>query len=286
MSVVEKQNGSPLPSPKPFLKWAGGKRQLLRELAAQVDRAKDFGSFHEPFLGGAALFFEMYGTNRLESRAAFLSDSNPRLIETYEAVRDDVEALIHVLRTHASHHTRDYYYNLRGSEPKNLAERAARMVYLNRTCFNGLYRENSRGEFNVPLGRYKNPKICDAENLRAVSTALQQAKLECRHFDTVLDRAKSGDFVYFDPPYVPLSKTSSFTAYDRNGFGETEQRKLASVFAELDRRSVKVLLSNSMTPLVRELYAGFRVDTIYANRAVNSRADRRGKVAEALVRNF
>lgn len=273
-------------APRPFLKWAGGKRQLLPELLPRVDAARPFGRYHEPFVGGGALFFELCGTSRLGRRQAYLSDNNPRLIETYTAVRDGVEDVIAELERHAERHSEDHYYRTRAQVPLTPPARAARTIYLNRTCFNGLYRENSRGEFNVPIGRYANPTICDAPNLRAAADALKRAKIECRHFETVLDCAKSGDLVYFDPPYVPVSKTSSFTAYDRGGFGEPEQRRLAEVFAELDRKGVKVLLSNSMTPLVRELYGSFRIDTIYAARAVNSRADRRGKIEEALVRNF
>lgn len=272
----------PLRKPVPFLKWAGGKRQLLSELLSRADRVAPFERYHEPFVGGGALFFEMYSTARLGRKRAFLSDSNPRLIETYQAIQADVEVVLDELEAHAKRHSKEHYYDVRSSTPQT----PARIIYLNRTCFNGLYRENSRGEFNVPMGRYANPKICDAPNLRAVSAALRRAKLECRPFESVLDRAKPGDFVYFDPPYHPVSKTASFTAYARGGFGEDEQRKLASVFAELDRKSVKTMLSNSMTPLVLELYAKFRIDTVHANRAVNCRADQRGKIQEALVLNF
>ena len=272
--------------PKPFLKWAGGKRQLLLELLKRVEAAGDFGRYHEPFIGGGALFFAMYGTDKLGLKQAYLSDNNSRLIETYRALAEDAESVIGELESHAANHSDAYYYRVRAASPEALVERAARIIYLNRTCYNGLYRENSRGEFNVPVGRYANPTICDAPNLRAVAKALQRAKVECRHFETVLNRANPGDLVYFDPPYVPVSRTASFTAYDRGGFGEAEQRRLASVYVELAKNGVKVLLSNSMTPLVRELYKDFRIETIYANRAVNSRADRRGKVPEALVRNF
>ena len=164
--------------------------------------------------------------------------------------------------------------------------RAARIIYLNRTCYNGLFRENSKGEFNVPIGDYRNPPICDEKNLRAVAEALRKAKLEARPFECVLDRAEADDLVYFDPPYHPVSKTASFTAYAKDGFGEAEQHRLADVFAELDKRGVKVILSNSYTPFVLNLYKGFRIGKVFATRAVNSRADLRGKVSEALARNF
>lgn len=273
-------------TPRPFLKWVGGKGQLLDELLARVEKAKPFGRYHEPFVGGGALFFELARRGLLGRKKAYLSDNNANLIDTYRAVRDDVDGVIELLTAHKARHNEEYYYQVRATVPESLSERGARIIYLNKTCFNGLFRENSRGEFNVPCGRYKNPLICDADNLRACAEALRKTKLEVRPFETVLKHAKPGDLVYFDPPYVPLSKTSSFTSYDKAGFGEKEQRRLAEVFAQLDRKDVSVLLSNSMTDLVRELYGDYEIDAILATRLVNSRADRRGKIAEALVRNF
>ena len=281
--------------PRPFLKWVGGKGQLLPELMARVGKAGDFGRYHEPFVGGGALFFELYKTGRLRKHA-WLSDNNPRLIETYQGVKLHVDEIIKLLKCHKAAHCEEYYYEVRAKVPKTLTARAARIIYLNKTCYNGLYRENSKGQFNTPFGRYKNPQICDEENLRAVSMALKKAKIENRHFETVVDAAESGDLVYFDPPYHPVSKTASFIAYtphkrekgilDRGTFGEDSQRLLARVYEQLHAKGVKILLSNSMTDFVRDLYGGFRIDQVAANRAVNSRADRRGKVSEALVRNF
>lgn len=282
---MKPRNERPAP-PRPFLKWAGGKGQLLDELLARVDKAGQFERYHEPFIGGGALFFHLYRLGRLARKQAYLSDSNERLIETYLAVRDHVEDVIGLLRGHAAAHSHDYYYEVRARVPETVPERAARIIYLNRTCFNGLYRENSRGGFNVPMGKYANPTICDAENLRAVSEALKQAHIEACPFESVLRRARPADLVYFDPPYHPVSKTSSFTAYAKDNFGEDDQRKLAGVFVKLAQNGVKVLLSNSMTPLVQSLYERFDIDEVFATRAVNSRADRRGKIAEALVRNF
>jgi len=279
-------NGGRYALPRPFLKWVGGKGQLLGELTQRIEPAGDFGRYHEPFVGGGALFFELYRSARLKKRKAYLSDNNPRLIETYQGVKDDVDRIIRALLRHKARHSEEYYYEVRAKVPRTPTARAARIVYLNKTCYNGLYRENRKGEFNSPFGRYKNPAICDEENLRAVSKALQRVTIENRHFEDVLDKAKPGDLVYFDPPYVPVSKTASFTAYDRGGFGEDSQRLLAHVFSELSKNRVNVLLSNSMTEFVRELYADFTIDEVAANRAVNSRADRRGKVSEALVRNF
>lgn len=268
--------------PRPFLKWAGGKTQLLGPLLAHVDRLSPFGAYHEPFLGGGALYFELVASGRLGG-AARLSDANPALVTVYEVVRDDVEALIVRLREHAARHDEAHYYAVRAEAPSERVEQAARFIYLNKTCFNGLYRENAAGRFNVPIGRYTNPAICDEPVLRAASAALRGAVVAHRGFAAVLDVARPGDLVYFDPPYVPLSATASFTRYARDDFGDTDQVALAAVFRALAARGVKVLLSNSMTPRVRELYAGFSVDTVLASRAVNSRGGGRGAVEEALV---
>ncbi|MCC6796109.1 MAG: DNA adenine methylase [Candidatus Hydrogenedentes bacterium] len=272
--------------PRPFLKWVGGKGQLLNELLAQVDRAGKFHRYHEPFVGGGALFFELVRTGRMPAAKAYLSDNNANLIAVYRGVREDVDRVIALLLEHKRKHSEKHYYEVRARAPKDDIDQAARIIYLNKTGYNGLYRENSQGKYNVPFGRYKNPGICDEENLRAVAKALQKAKLEVRHFAKVLDCVDKGDFVYFDPPYHPVSKTASFTGYDKGGFSEDFQRLLAKIAEDLDARGVRVLLSNSMTPLVKELYAKFTIDEVFANRNVNSRGDRRGKISEALIRNF
>jgi len=248
--------------------------------------ARPFKQYHEPFVGGGALFFDLYRRGAFKRRKAYLSDNNGRLIEAYLGVQQDVERVIALLELHRAAHNKDYYYEVRANVPDDPIERAARIIYLNKTCFNGLYRENSKGLFNVPMGRYKNPLICDAENLRAVSEALQAARIEQSPFADVVKRARRDDLVYFDPPYHPLSTTASFTAYHESGFAETDQRALGEVFRALDKKGVRVLLSNSMTPLIQEIYQDFHIDEVFATRNVNSRADRRGKIAEALVRNF
>lgn len=271
--------------PRPFLKWVGGKRQLLRELLPRIEAAGPFERYHEPFLGGGAVFFALTRTTQF-GKWPWLSDTNPRLIETYSSVREDVDGLIRKLKRHSACHDKEYFYKTREQEPKDALARSARLIYLNKTCFNGLYRENKRGKFNVPIGRYTNPTICDEENLRAASEALQRVKLESMSFEHILDRARPGDLVYFDPPYHPLSSTASFTAYAKNGFGEDGQRKLASVYSELSQIGVKVLLSNSDTPFTRRLYRKYRPTDVMVSRQVNSRADRRGKVPEILVQNF
>lgn len=273
-------------SARPFLKWVGGKGQLLPELAKRVALARPYNRYHEPFFGGGALFFWLKANRALGKGQAHLTDNNPNLLEAYIGVRDHVEEVIRLLEAHKLAHCEAHYYAVRANVPFLLPDRAARIIYLNRTCFNGLYRENSRGEFNVPMGRYKNPLICDADNLRAVSAALKRAKLAQRPFREVLHHAVAGDFVYFDPPYWPLSDTSSFTAYAKDNFGRADQEELADVYRQLAERGVRVLLSNSDTPLIHELYAGFTIETVQATRNVNSKADARGKISELLVRNF
>lgn len=268
--------------PAPFLKWAGGKRQLLPEL---LRRTPDLSGarYHEPLLGGGALFFALKGSGRLGRRGARLTDINPELINSYQAVRDHVEALIKLLRTHKN--DEDHYYKVRAQDPRRLdpVQRAARLIYLNKTCFNGLFRENQNGVFNVPFGRYARPRFCAEETLRAARDALRGVTIEVASFEEVTQAARRGDFIYFDPPYVPLSKTASFTRYSAGGFGEAAQARLALVAAHLAGRGVNVMLSNSVAPLVRELYAGFLVEEVQATRAINSRADRRGAITELLI---
>ena len=270
--------------PRPFLKWAGGKTQLLADLTERVPQY--FGTYHEPFVGGGALFFKLYRGKRIVD--AFISDLNAELIDAYLAVRDHVEDVIGLLSGYP--HDQEFYYNLRSQDPwkMDLPERAARMIYLNKTGYNGLYRVNKQGQFNVPFGRYKAPKYCDRANLEAVSRALRNARIECASFESVLERAQPGDFVYFDPPYAPISRTSYFTAYQPNGFSRQDQRILRDVCLELTERSVNVMLSNSATHLVRRLYSGYRliVGEVRANRAINSNAKKRGKLTELIVTNY
>jgi DNA adenine methylase len=276
--------------PRPFLKWVGGKGQLLPELLARVDCVPELAKarYYEPFVGGGALFFELVRTGRLGRKKAVLSDNNLTLIDTYTCVRDDVDAVIDLLVEHKARHGEEYFYQVRERVPEDRVEQAARIIYLNKTCYNGLFRVNSKGLFNAPFGRYKNPAICDEPNLRAVSEALKRATLKHRPFESVLKHAEPGDVVYFDPPYHPVSKTASFTGYGQNGFGEAEQRCLADVCETLHRRDVWVMLSNSDAPFIWELYKdrGLHLSKVYATRNVNSRGDLRGKVVEALVANL
>ncbi len=273
------------PPPRPFLKWVGGKRQLLPELLKTVEAAQPYRHYHEPFLGGGALFFALARTGRLRE-TSYLSDVNQNLTEAYIGLRDETEVVIELLKKHRAKHTEKYYYKVRGRVPHTLAERAARLIYLNKTCYNGLYRENSKGQFNAPFGRYKNPLICDEENLRAVAKALSGVNIATKGFALVLGSAKRGDLVYFDPPYHPVSETASFTAYSRGGFPERAQRELRDICARLTKRGVKTILSNSMTDFTRTLYKDYFFYRVFAKRVVNSNAERRGKVPEALITNF
>lgn len=260
---------------KPFLKWVGGKRQLLPEILALAPRR--FGAFHEPFVGGGAVYFA------LAPGRAFLSDSNERLVRAYRGVRDDCDQVIAKLARYR--HDRVVYERVRrrAIDERDDADVAAWMIYLNRTGYNGLYRVNSRNQFNVPFGRYVRPRICRPENLRACSAALAGAELSTGDFSQVLERARSGDFAYFDPPYVPLSATSSFTSYTHDGFDHAAQVRLRDVALELKRRGVRVLVSNSSAPLVRELYQRFELKEVRAARPVNSKASGRGKLVELLI---
>lgn len=284
--VYQKSSGRPINAieARPFLKWAGGKRRLLKYLLARLP--SDFGTYFEPFAGSGALFFELASQGLLTS--AYLSDVNPSLIDTYIGICERSEEVIALLKRHKKRHGAEYYYETRALVPKNLpaAERAARMIYLNKTCYNGLYRENKSGQFNVPVGRYKNPMICDEENLRAVSIMLRRANIARRHYADAVLRVTPRDFVYFDPPYNPRSATSSFTAYDRHGFDEEDQIMLHSIFRELAEHNVYVMLSNSDTPLIRELYADFDTQRVYANRSINSKANKRGKISELIIRSY
>lgn len=277
------------PIATPFLKWAGGKSQLLAQYEPFFPREPLRGYF-EPFVGSGAVFFHLRGRGLFSSY--YLSETNEELLNCYRAVRDHVDDLIALLREHQARHSRDYYYTIRNLDRNSAwlhassVERAARLIYLNKTCYNGLWRVNRQGHFNVPMGRYKKPEIVNEARLRAASRALQGVHLAVEDFEQVIRRAGRGDFVYLDPPYIPLSETANFTSYTREEFSEYEHRKLALVFAELDRKGCRVMLSNSDTPLTRELYRHFRIETVSARRAINSASTRRGAVPEVVVLNY
>jgi len=265
---------------RPFIKWAGGKGHLLPYFSPFFPSMEKGSRYFEPFIGSAAVFFS------LQPPHALLSDSNAELIQLYQVVQQDVENLILALQKHDN--KKEYYYQVRALDPATLppVERAARLIFLNKTCYNGLYRVNRKGQFNVPFGRYRNPPICDPDGLRAASLALQSAELRMADFEEAVSTARGLDFIYFDPPYQPISKTSSFTGYTAGKFDDAEQKRLAAVFRDLHQRGCYVMLSNSNAPLVRELYADFQITEIKANRAINSRPDGRGKITECLITNY
>jgi DNA adenine methylase len=266
---------------RPFVKWAGGKRQLLPDLLHRVPEC--FRHYHEPFVGGGALFFALTEQNRLDGKAVRLTDINVELINTYRVVRDRVETLISLLSTFQNDES--FYYHIRALDLGQLdpVQRAARFIFLNKTCFNGLFRENRKGQFNVPFGHYKQAQICAPNDLRAASRALRGVCLEVASFAEIEAASQPGDFVYCDPPYAPVSRTSSFTAYNGGGFGDADQQRLADVVSALGQRGVHVLLSNSAVPLTYSLYREHHVEEVLARRAINSRGDRRGRVPELLV---
>lgn len=267
---------------RPFIKWAGGKTQLLESFQPLYPRHVE--RYIEPFLGGGAVYFQVKAL--LGPAHAVLCDNNADLIETFTAVRDQVNEVIKGLRRHKEKHSQEHFYEVRGQQPGSPAARAARLIYLNKTCFNGLYRVNSRGLFNVPFGKYKSPKILDEEALRAASHFLTGADLRVHDFRRLPEIAQAGDFLYFDPPYHPVSQTANFTSYTSDSFGEKDQRDLAQVYAQLHERGCQLMLSNSDTPLVHELYASFHIRSLSARRLINSRKEGRGPVTEVVVCNY
>ncbi|MCD7780928.1 MAG: DNA adenine methylase [Candidatus Gastranaerophilales bacterium] len=266
----------------PIVKWVGGKRQLMFELIKNMP--KSYNRYFEPFIGGGALFFELQPEN------AYISDMNEELINLYQVVRDNVDELIIDLQRHEV--SKKYFMRIRNIDRTDKYEnwsdiqKASRFIYLNRTCFNGMYRVNSQGQFNVPFGHYKNPRIIDENNLLNCSELLKKTEIRCADFSEVLSKVRNGDFVYFDPPYVPLNETSSFTSYTKDGFDIDMQFKLREVCDELDSIGVKFMLSNSDTELANELYANYEIKKVFASRAINANVDGRGKITEVLVRNY
>ncbi|SEP83782.1 DNA adenine methylase [Ignavigranum ruoffiae] len=273
---------------KPFTKWTGGKRQLLHVLRKNIP--EHFNTYYEPFIGGGSFFFDLAPKN------AVINDLNSDLMLCYSVIKDEVVKLIEVLKQHEINNSKEYYLNIREAdrdgryEQMTNVEKAARLIYMLRVDFNGLYRVNSKGQFNVPYGKYKNPKILNKELLFKINEYLNSAHVIIKNeeFFKAVESVKKDDFVYFDPPYVPISDSSYFTSYTKDGFGVEEQKKLRDVFVELDSRGAFVMLSNSSHPFVHELYSKYKDTTLIvgANRMINSVASRRGKVEEVIIKNY
>ena len=278
-----------LATPKPFVKWAGGKRQLIPILNENLP--KSFGTYHEPFLGGGALLFHIL-TQKQEQKCS-ISDLNSDLVLTYTTIRDRIDDLITSLKRHEKNYqknSKSYYYSVRENAPKNAIEKTSRLLFLNRTCFNGLYRVNNKGKFNVPLGKYSNPNIVNEDNLRSVSKILQISKvsIQCRDFESVQRSAKKDDLIYFDPPYQPVSKTSNFTSYTNKDFTYDDLSRLFDLCTKLDEKGCNVLLSNSNSKEVSEMFSKnpWTINKIQANRSINSNSKKRTGHFELLIKNY
>ncbi len=269
----------------PVVKWVGGKRQLLDDFTPLFPR--HVTSYCEPFLGGGAVLF------KLQPDIAYVNDINPELIQMYEVIRDNVDELIIALGEHPNEE--DHFYNVRDwdrdrKQYRQLTkvQRAARIIYLNKTCYNGLFRVNNAGEFNTPFGHYKNPNIVNAPTLKAVSAYFQKAQLTFRSVDyaEVLTHVAKETFVYLDPPYDPVSDTANFTGYAKGGFDRSEQIRLRQCCDELNWRGIKFMLSNSATDFIKKQYAAYNITIVKAKRAINSNAAKRGQVDEVVIRNY
>jgi DNA adenine methylase len=269
-----------------FLKWAGGKLQLIEQFENIFPH--NFRNYYEPFIGSGAVFF--YVKSKLKPNKVILSDTNEELINCFVVVRDKPSELVESLLNHRKKHSKEYYYAVRSVESDRLdnVNRAARLIYLNKTCFNGLYRVNSKGQFNVPFGDHKNPSIFDQNILLKASQLLQDVHLQAMTFEKVLDFAGKDDFVYFDPPYIPVSKTSSFTRYSKTDFSAKEQKRLSEIFRLLDSRGCFIMLSNSDHALTRELYRDYEKNAVIvrAKRMINSVGSKRGAINEVVVTNY
>ena len=271
---------------KPFTKWVGGKRQLLDEIERLLPES--YNTYYEPFIGGGALFFY------LQPKNAVINDMNSDLILSYKAIKDDLINLIQELEYHKENNSKEYFLDLRSYDRDERinslsdTQKAARIMYMLRVCFNGMYRVNSKNQFNVPYGRYKNPKIVDEELLKNINEYLNSSNILIlnKDFEEVIKTCKAGDFVYFDPPYIPINETSSFTSYTNEGFSYEDQIRLRDVFSELTRKNIYCMLSNSYSPITLELYKEFNIHKVKAKRSINSVASKRGEISEVIVTNY
>lgn len=280
---------------RPVVKWAGGKSRLLSDLVERLPAGR-FKTYAEPFIGGGAMFFALATAKPKRFERALLSDKNAELVALYRAVKTDVGALVERLRDYQSTHLakdiearREHFYEVRKNDKlEGDVERGARLVFLNKTCFNGLWRVNASGRFNVPFGKYASPKILDEVTLKAASRALACAEIRCADYSEIAGELRRGDFAYFDPPYAPVSKTANFTAYARDRFGWEEQEKLADAIEKLAKKGVQAMLSNAATAELHRLYRQhhFHVTTIRAARAINSDPTKRGEVEEIVATTY
>ena len=271
---------------KPITKWVGGKRQLLNEL--NVFKPDSFNTYFEPFVGGGAFLFN------LAPEKAVINDFNEDLVNLYRIVKSDPENLLKILEKHAENNSKEYYLQLREVDRSDAidklsnVEKAARILYMLKVDFNGLYRVNKKNQFNVPYGRYKNPNIANRENILSVSNYFNRSNIEILNgdFEKAVENAKKDDFVYFDPPYVPLNPTSDFTSYTSEGFNISDQERLRDLFFSLSANGVNVMLSNSDVDLVRNMYKNANIHSVQANRFINSKSDKRGKIGEVIITNY
>ena len=285
--IRKKRNNGKIPHP--FVKWAGGKRQLIPQLKDYFP--KKFNKYIEPFVGGGAVFFYLYREGFLKNRKSVLIDINEELINCYNVIKNDVIDLIESLRNHKNE--KNYFYKIRDLDRNfetynkmTATEKASRIIYLNKCCYNGLYRVNSKGQFNVPFGKYKNPLFCDEENLIEVNKALENVEILHNSFENSIKYAEVNDFIYLDPPYFPVSKTANFTSYTKENFNVDSQEDLCQVFKNLDEQGCKLMLSNSSNVYTNELYKDYKIATLQAKRAINCDPSKRGKISEILVMNY
>lgn len=286
MTLVQRKSRQ---SAKPFLKWVGGKAKLVPAIKSLMP--EDHGAYYEPFVGGGALFFSV------KPKSAHINDINSALIGAYSNVKARAPDLIECLKqmqleyeSYDAEGRKAFYYEARDEynsikDPLSL-RKSCLLIFLNKTCYNGMYRENSKGGFNVPFGNYKRPVICDSGTIMAAHRALKEATVTNSSFEEAVVSARQGDFVYFDPPYYPLTKTSNFTSYSELGFEEKDQIKLKKVFDDLTKRGCYVMLSNSSTDFIKELYGEYRKEIVLANRAINSDSKGRGKIEELIILNY
>ncbi len=278
-------NSNELNGPKPFLQWVGGKREMISQYEKYFP--KKYNHYFEPFLGGGAMFFKLTPTK------SFLNDNNQELFEVYKGVRDFPELVISILKNLRDRHSKELYMKIRELDRQydlykdfRDYEIAARAIYLNQTCFNGVYRVNQKGQFNVPIGSSLNRLICDQDTILKASKVLKKASIQCVDFEKAIEKAEKGDFVYLDPPYYPVSKYSDFTRYTKEKFYQEDQVRLKESVDKLTKKGVYAMISNSDCDFIRNLYKGFEVKTVVSSRSLNCKSDKRGEVSEVLITNY